>query len=678
MKMAVAGAVSPCLCRGRQHRSGVVEGRQKSEPGEHVIDTSVAQKTRSVSGSILQVSRQEEMTKEFVIAHCRVRPSNNTLERDGKEIVLEPRVMDVLATLASRPEHVFSRDELAERVWDDRPVSDEAVNRAVFELRKAFRQLGVRREVVSTVRKRGYRLKRTPVSVPNTAAVRPHRALLTATLVVIAVVVSWYVIDRDSPGRDPATEKEIVLQVELAPSTPGDQAASVVLKTLEVSLAEGLSPQKGLIVRVPDEERDESFLMPLLRPDYRLEGQLNRTREGYTLNLELKAASGGLVWTELLQVTPTPEQIEKLQNSVSRSVSMALVQHFRETASCRWADDLSALETYFEAQRLISLRGERNIRDAISMLKSAIEITPDFARAWSSLAWAYGLLPAHIEDRKQAAREVAVLDPLAQQAAHRALEICPTLIEAFLLVGSAPEYSGDNPLIALEYILRRALAMDPGNGEITRHSADILFRRGRLQESKVLMQRALEINPYNARIYREMADYALNEQDFEWATQLLNEADRLGYSGKRYVWWRLHALTGDWDALEQTAPDPLRPTMSLLATALAEPDNAAKREAALAALRNAATMAPHDGLVLAHHGAIWLGADDLAWEAHGEIDIRSSNLHSLWWTESASFRAHPQFERFWREMNLLEYWHHVGPPDFCDLQEETLVCPESI
>jgi hypothetical protein len=116
--------------------------------------------------------------------------------------------------------------------------------------------------------------------------------------------------------------------------------------------------------------------------------------------------------------------------------------------------------------------------------------------------------------------------------------------------------------------------------------------------------------------------------------------------------------------------------MRLLAAALAEPDNSAKREAALAALRNAAIVAPHDGLVLAHHGAIWLGADDLAWEAHEDIDIRSSNLHSLWWTESASFRAHPQFERFWRQMNLLEYWHHLGPPDLCDLREETLVCPK--
>jgi len=616
------------------------------------------------------------MTKEFVIARCRARPSNNTLERDGIEIALEPRVMDLLVTLASRADHVFSRDELVEIVWGGRLVSDEAVNRAVFELRKAFRQLGVRREVVSTVRKRGYRLKIGPVSVTNPEEAPSHRLLLTATLLVIATVAGWLVIDRDPPQQEDVTAQEVVLQVEIVPGTPDDQASSVISKTLAKSIAEGLSRQEGLIIRIPDEEWDASLLMPSLQADYRLEGQLKRDRDAYALNLELKTRSGGLVWTELLEFGLTTEQIDALKNSVSKPVSMALVQHFRETASCRWVDDISVLEVYFEAQRLISLRGESNIREAISMLKSVIGIAPDFARAWSSLAWAYGMLPAHIEDREQAGREMAVLDPLADQAAHKALEICPTLVEAFLLVGSAPEYSGDNPQIQHEYMLQRSLALDPGNSEITRHSADILFRRGRLAESKALMQRALEINPYNARIYREMADFALNEKDFEWATQLLNEADRLGYSGRRYAWWRLHALTGAWEALEQAASDPLRPAMSLLAAALAEPDNAAKREAALAALRNAETVAPHDGLVLAHHGAIWLRADDLAWEALNKIDLRSSNLHSLWWTEGSSFRAHPQFKLFLQQMNLLEYWHHLGPPDFCDLQENALVCPE--
>jgi len=624
---------------------------------------------------MLQVRNQEKTTKEFIIARCRVKPFSNTLECDEKEISIEPRVMDLLVTLASRPEHVFSRDELVEQVWNGRLVSDEAVNRAVFELRKAFRQLNVRREVVSTVRKRGYRLRRKPVSVTYPLQAPLRRPLLATALAIIAALAGWFVIDRDPPRGEVVEEQEIVLRLRIEADAPEDYA---VAKTLAKSIAEGLSMQNGLIIRLADDERGTAFLMPSLRPDYLLEGVLEQRPGAYELNLELKTRSGGLVWMESFDFRPTSERIEAVRNSVSKPVSLALLRHFKETVSCRWVDDIPVLETYFEAQRLIGLRGERNIREAISLLKSAIGSAPEFARAWSSLAWAYGLLPAHIEDREMAAREMAVLDPLADQAANKALEICPALIEAFLLVGSAPGYEGDNSQIRHDYKLRRALVLDPGNGEITRHSADMLFRRGRLAESKVLMQRALEINPYNARIYREMADYALNERDFELANEFLNEADRLGYSGRRYAWWRLYALSGNWDALVQAAPEPLRPAMQRLAAALANPEDTAKQESARIALGNAEAVAPHDGLVLAHLGGIWLGAADLAWAAFGKIDQRSSNLHSLWWNESVSLRAHPQFERFWQQMEWLEYWHHFGPPDVCDLRETTLVCPENI
>lgn len=73
---------------------------------------------------------------------------------DGREVELSPREADLLGLLAARPERVFSRDELRERVFDA-AESASIVDTYVHYLR---RKLG--RAVVRTVRGLGYRAGR--------------------------------------------------------------------------------------------------------------------------------------------------------------------------------------------------------------------------------------------------------------------------------------------------------------------------------------------------------------------------------------------------------------------------------------------------------------------------------------------------------------------------------------
>lgn len=86
-------------------------------------------------------------------------PSANSLARGSRSVQIEPMVMDVLVCLANHSGEVVSRDTLIDEVWAGRAVSDEAVSRTIFLLRAAFRDCGEEGEIVSTVRKRGYRLE---------------------------------------------------------------------------------------------------------------------------------------------------------------------------------------------------------------------------------------------------------------------------------------------------------------------------------------------------------------------------------------------------------------------------------------------------------------------------------------------------------------------------------------
>jgi Tol biopolymer transport system component/DNA-binding winged helix-turn-helix (wHTH) protein len=89
----------------------------------------------------------------------RVRPDlNRVTPTDGAPVQLEPRMMQVLVVLAHRAGEVVARDELLDEVWADTVVNEEALTRAVSELRKAFDDSAQSPRVIETIRGTGYRL----------------------------------------------------------------------------------------------------------------------------------------------------------------------------------------------------------------------------------------------------------------------------------------------------------------------------------------------------------------------------------------------------------------------------------------------------------------------------------------------------------------------------------------
>jgi len=87
-----------------------------------------------------------------------VQPMRNQVMDGGQEVSVEPRVMAVLCYLAQHAGRVVTRDELLDAVWADLVVNEDALTRAVSELRKLFDDDPRAPEVVQTVRGRGYRL----------------------------------------------------------------------------------------------------------------------------------------------------------------------------------------------------------------------------------------------------------------------------------------------------------------------------------------------------------------------------------------------------------------------------------------------------------------------------------------------------------------------------------------
>ena len=108
-------------------------------------------------------------------------PSLNRLSRNGEEVKLEPKVMQVLEALAETPNEVVSRDALVARVWPGVYVTDDVLHRAIRELRRVFGDDTASPTYIETIRKRGYRLI-APVTRPEATTITEAKTITPITL----------------------------------------------------------------------------------------------------------------------------------------------------------------------------------------------------------------------------------------------------------------------------------------------------------------------------------------------------------------------------------------------------------------------------------------------------------------------------------------------------------------
>lgn len=78
------------------------------------------------------------------------------LTRDDDQVDVEPQVFDLLVYLIENRNRVITRDELFDKLWKGRVVSDSALNARLKAARKAVRDSGNQQSVIKTIHGRGY------------------------------------------------------------------------------------------------------------------------------------------------------------------------------------------------------------------------------------------------------------------------------------------------------------------------------------------------------------------------------------------------------------------------------------------------------------------------------------------------------------------------------------------
>ena len=113
-----------------------------------------------MDGSTLVATTAGELAKwgAFRLGETRIDPASREVSGPGGRVTIEPRVMQVLLVLAHATGGVVSREDLIRLCWNSQVVGDDALNRAIGEVRRVARTAAANEFAVETIPRTGYRL----------------------------------------------------------------------------------------------------------------------------------------------------------------------------------------------------------------------------------------------------------------------------------------------------------------------------------------------------------------------------------------------------------------------------------------------------------------------------------------------------------------------------------------
>ncbi len=327
----------------------------------------------------------------------RLDPDRGDLQRDGAPVPVERQVWELLHLFVSNADRLIGRDELVERIWDGRAISDAAIDSRISSARKAIGDDGRRQEMLRTVHGRGFRFL-APVRIDGAPLVpRLSGAPSIAVLPLVA-------LDPD-PGLRLFADAFIH---DLIQALSRLHWLTVIARGSTFRFRDGATPALQAAA--------------VLDARYVLSGstETEGTRRVITILLE-DTAAGRVVWGDRLTV-PT-DGVAETRNAIAgrlaAEIEADIPAHEALSALGLGTEALDAWGHYhLGLDRMYRFTGPDNAA-ATGHFRQALALDPRFARAFAGLSFTsfqdaflhYGQGDASILDARRHAEAAMALDP---------------------------------------------------------------------------------------------------------------------------------------------------------------------------------------------------------------------------------------------------------------------------
>lgn len=344
------------------------------------------------------------------------------LRKGGSPRPLEPQVFALLAFLVEHRERLVSKDEIFEKVWDGRVVSDSALSSRVKMARKALGDDGRAQHFIKTIHGKGFRF---------VADVRVQRDSAALSL---------------SGGQRPdSTSRPDAPDAPDAAADAGARPSIAVLPFRHIGeastseyVAEGLPHElitelarlrwlfviaRGSSFRLRGQDLDARDVGRLLGVHYVLSGTAEVAGKRLAVTTELDdTRDGELVWAE--RYTGYVDDVHAMRTEIRSKILTALEiripLHEASRARLISSDNLDAWSAYHLGLQHLYRFNRQDNAAAARLFGRAVDQDPDFARAHAGLSFVH-FQTAFMRQTDDIPGEVA----LARSCAQRGLDIDP-------------------------------------------------------------------------------------------------------------------------------------------------------------------------------------------------------------------------------------------------------------
>src|SRR5262245_18280349 len=113
----------------------------------------------------------------FTINGCSIDTDAYEIRRDGSVIPVEPQVFDLLVQLIENRDRVVTKDEIIERIWHGRAVSETGLSSRIKVGRQAVGDDGASQVCIRTITRRGFRVVAEVTQIAGPGGASTSRAV---------------------------------------------------------------------------------------------------------------------------------------------------------------------------------------------------------------------------------------------------------------------------------------------------------------------------------------------------------------------------------------------------------------------------------------------------------------------------------------------------------------------
>jgi TolB-like protein len=304
------------------------------------------------------------------------------LRHGGEARPVEPQVFALIAFLIEHRERLVSREEIFEKVWDGRIVSDSALTSRIKSARKVLDDDGKTQRYIRTVHGKGLRF---------VAGVRLEREpVLESPAAILAGA---------PPGGNVVSDHRPSIAV--LPFRPIGDAGnwSSVADGLPHELIAELARLRWLFVvarassfRLRSDDVDPRDVGPLLGVRYCLSGTVEVSRDRLTVTAELAdTGAGEVVWADRYvgRVDDVHATREQICASIMSQLDIQIPLHEASRARLKVSENLDAWSAYHLGLQHMFRFNSKDNAAAAALFGRAVRMDPGFARAHAGLSFVH-------------------------------------------------------------------------------------------------------------------------------------------------------------------------------------------------------------------------------------------------------------------------------------------------